>query len=247
MGHVVKGFHPWQRHSRHGPGHRKSFPPLLRFTYVKHREHQNVQGNRMRASSVQRLRAVTGGVIVVMLLLATPVRASDPDGLWALLQRGGQVVIMRHAATEPGIGDPPGFRLDACRTQRNLSAVGREQARRLGAAWQTRGVPIGQVLSSRWCRCLETARLAFGTVEPWWPLDSFFQDRSREVAQTSLVRQRVGERPTTGNLILVTHQVNITALTGIAPAAGEMVILTPQVDRTFRLAGRLSPPALVSP
>ena len=201
----------------------------------------------MGASSVQRLRAVTGGVVWAMLLLATPAMAIDHEALWALLQRGGQVVVMRHAATEPGVGDPPGFRLDACRTQRNLSAAGREQARRLGAAWQARGVPMAQVLSSRWCRCLETARLAFGTVEPWWPLDSLFQDRRREAAQTSLVRQRVDERPMTGNLILVTHQVNITALTGIAPAAGEMVILTPQGDSTFRLAGRLPPTAFVAP
>jgi hypothetical protein len=79
------------------------------------------------------------------------------------------------------------------------------------------------------------------------PLDSFFNDRSRAAEQTPVVRQRAGERPTTGNLILVTHQVNIAALTGISPAAGEMVILTPQGDSTFRLAGRLPPTVLVSP
>jgi phosphohistidine phosphatase SixA len=201
----------------------------------------------MRASRVPRRWAVTGGVVLARLLLSTPATAVDSEALWALLQSGGQVVIMRHAATEPGVGDPPGFRLDDCRTQRNLSAAGREEARRIGAAMQTRGVPIGQVLSSRWCRCLETARLAFGTVEPWLPLDSFFHDRSREAEQIPLVRQRASERPTTGNLILVTHQVNIAALTGIAPAAGEMIILTPQGDSTFRLAGRLPPTTLASP
>jgi phosphohistidine phosphatase SixA len=201
----------------------------------------------MGARIVQRLRAVTGGVVLAMLLLSTPATAIDSEALWALLQSGGQVVVIRHAATEPGVGDPPGFRLDDCRTQRNLSAAGREEARRIGVALQARGVPIGQVLSSRWCRCLETARLAFGSVEPWQPLDSFFNDRSREAEQTPVVRQRAGERPTTGNLILVTHQVNIAALTGISPAAGEMVILTPQGDSTFRLAGRLPPTALASP
>ena len=201
----------------------------------------------MGSSSVQRRRAVTGGVVWTMLLLCTPATAVGSEALWALLQSGGQVVVMRHAATEPGIGDPPGFRLDDCRTQRNLSAAGQEEARRIGAAVQARGVPIGQGLSSRWCRCLETARLAFGTGEPWLPLDSFFNDRSRDVEQTPIVRQRVGERPTTGNLILVTHQVNIAALTGIAPAAGEMVILTPQGDSRFRLAGRLPPTALAVP
>jgi phosphohistidine phosphatase SixA len=201
----------------------------------------------MGASRGQRLRTVTGGVVLATLLLSTPATAIDSAALWALLQGGGQVIVMRHAATEPGVGDPPGFRLDDCRTQRNLSAAGREEARRIGAALQTRGVPIGQVLSSRWCRCLETARLAFGPVEPWLPLDSFFNDRSREAEQTPIVRQRAGERPTTGNLVLVTHQVNIAALTGISPAAGEMVILTPQGNSTFRLAGRLPPTALALP
>jgi phosphohistidine phosphatase SixA len=124
--------------------------------------------------------------------------------------------------------------------------VGREEAKRIGAAFQKRGVPISQVLSSRWCRCLETARLAFGTVEPWPPLDSFFHDRRREAAQTDAVRQQASERPAAGNLILVTHQVNIAALTGLVLAAGEMVILTPQGNGTFRMAGRLQPAAVPS-
>ena len=148
---------------------------------------------------------------------------------------------MRHATTEPGVGDPPAFRLDDCATQRNLSETGREDARRISAAFRARGVPIGRVLSSRWCRCLETARLAFGTVEPWPPLDSFFDDRSREPERTQAVRRRVGERPATGNLVLVTHRVNILALTGLDPAPGEMIILTPQGNGNFRVAGRLSP------
>jgi phosphohistidine phosphatase SixA len=153
---------------------------------------------------------------------------------------------MRHAVTVPGVGDPPGFRLDDCATQRNLSDTGRGDARRIGETFRARGVPIGRVLSSRWCRCLETARLAFGTVEPWPPLDSFFDDRSREPEQTRVVRQLVGERPATGNLILVTHQVNIAALTGIFPAPGELIVLTPQGGGTFRAAGRLSPATLTA-
>lgn len=155
-------------------------------------------------------------------------------------------MVMRHATTEPGIGDPPGFRLDGCATQRNLSEAGREEARRIGAAFRARGIPIGRVLSSRWCRCLETAGLAFGTVEPWPPLDSFFDDRSRGGDQTRAVRHVVGGRAAKGNLILVTHQVNIRALTGLFPAPGEMIILMPQGDGSFRVAGRLAPAAFSS-
>lgn len=157
------------------------------------------------------------------------------------------MVVMRHATTEPGVGDPPGFRLDDCATQRNLSEPGREEARRINAAFRTRGVPVARVLSSRWCRCLETARLAFGTVEPWPPLDSFFGDHSQEPEQTQAVRRAAGEPPATGNLILVTHQVNIRALTGLFPAPGEMIILTPRGGGNFHVAGRLAPEQVSSP
>lgn len=177
-------------------------------------------------------------------LVVLPGTAGPPpsdEAMWDLLRRGGQVAVFRHASTEPGIGDPPGFRLDNCATQRNLSAAGREEARRIGAAFRDHGVPVGRVLSSRWCRCLETARVAFGTAEPAAALDSFFDDRSREPEQTRQVRLLVGERPASGNLILVTHQVNIAALTGIAPVPGEMIILTPSGQGNFRIAGRIAP------
>jgi Phosphohistidine phosphatase SixA len=140
-------------------------------------------------------------------------------------------------------GDPPGFRLEDCSTQRNLSPAGREEARRLGAALRARDVPIGRVLSSRWCRCLETARLAFGKLEPWPPLDSFFDDRSHERPQTEAVRTLIAEPADGGNLILVTHQVNIAALTGIQVSPGEIVVISPAGNGTFRVAGRLMPGA----
>ncbi|MGH7427463.1 MAG: histidine phosphatase family protein, partial [Candidatus Methylomirabilaceae bacterium] len=106
-------------------------------------------------------------------------------------------------------------------------------------ALRARGVPIGRVLSSRWCRCLETARLAFGTLEPWPPLDSFFDDRSRQPTQTEAVRTLVAGPPDDGNLILITHQVNIAALTGIQVSPGEIIVLSPTGNGTFRIAGRL--------
>ena len=177
---------------------------------------------------------------LVVLLLLSPAAADDGEALWALLKGGGQVILMRHASTDPTTGDPPGFRLDDCATQRNLSAVGREEAKQIGAAFRTRGVPVGRILSSRWCRCLETARLAFGTVEPWPALDSFFRDQSRELQQTQAVKALAGDRPQGGNLILVTHGFNIRALVGILPAPGEMVILTPQGNGAFLVAGRLA-------
>jgi broad specificity phosphatase PhoE len=182
----------------------------------------------------------TAAVAITLLGGAAEDGAPDADDLWRLLARGEHVVVIRHASTEEGVGDPPGFRLGQCSTQRNLSEQGREEARRLGDAFRARGVPVGRVLSSRWCRCIDTARLAFGRAEEWAPLDSVFDDRSREPEQTAAVRRLVAERPADGNLVLVTHRVNITALTGIAPAPGELVVLLPRGDGTFTVTGRMS-------
>jgi len=188
-----------------------------------------------------RWRVVGLVVLVVFLtvLLARPAQAAG--AVWDALRGGGKVVVLRHASTEPGLGDPPGFRLEDCATQRNLSEAGRAEARRIGAAFVRREVPVARILSSRWCRCLETARLAFGRVEPWAPLDSFFADRSRESQQTRAVRTLLAEPITGGNLILVTHQVNITALTEIMPGTGEMVVLNPEPGGRFTIVGRLGP------
>ena len=188
-----------------------------------------------------RWRVVGFAVLAVHLAMPVLRPASAAEPVWDALRSGGKIVILRHASTEPGLGDPPGFRLDDCATQRNLSEAGRTEARRIGAAFVLRAIPVARVLSSRWCRCVETARLAFGRVEPWASLDSFFDDRSRESQQTRAVRALIAEPLTGGNLILVTHQVNITALTGIAPAMGEMVVLSPEPGENFRIAGRLGP------
>jgi len=184
------------------------------------------------------------GILAAFAALLGPSPAAADEALWALLKGGGQVMVIRHASTTPGVGDPSGFRLEDCATQRNLSTAGREEARRLGAAVRARGVPIARVLSSEWCRCLETARLGFGTAEPWAPLNSFFNDRSHGPEQTRAVRALIARPPVGGNLVLVTHQVNIAALTGLYPVPGEVIVLTPQGDGTFRVAGRLRPDAL---
>ena len=179
------------------------------------------------------------GICLALALLLLPVQAQANEGLWSLLKAGGQVVIMRHAATDSTAGDRDTMRLEDCSTQRNLSASGRDEARRIGAAFRARGIVVDDVRSSVWCRCLDTATLAFGTVNQWLPLNSFFRNRDREPVQTRAVRELVS-RHRGGTLVFVTHQVNITALTGLYPEEGEMVILTPR-DDGFTVAGRLRP------
>jgi broad specificity phosphatase PhoE len=174
--------------------------------------------------------------VLALALLFVPASASADEAIWALLKSGGQVVIMRHAATVPNVPDTLGAE---CSTQRNLSEAGREDARRIGAAFRARGIAVEDVRASAWCRCMDTARLAFGSVTNWPALDSFFRERSREAAQTREVRELIRGH-SGGTLVLVTHQVNITGLTGLFPDEGEMLVLTPRGEG-FVVAGRIKP------
>jgi broad specificity phosphatase PhoE len=154
---------------------------------------------------------------------AGPSRAQTPAaGFWPLLRQGGCVVLMRHAQTEPGIGDPPRFTLGRCETQRNLSAAGRAQAARVGEAFRREDIAIAAVRSSAWCRCTDTARLAFGRYTVWPAINSFFQGQGDSGAQTREVLQAVADLRAPVNWVLVTHQVNISALTGEHLAMGEL-------------------------
>jgi broad specificity phosphatase PhoE len=167
-------------------------------------------------------------------------RADADEALWTLLKDGGQVVMIRHARTDGTLFDPPGFRLEDCATQRNLIEQGREDARRIGRAFAARGIAVARVLSSRWCRCLETARLAFGRFEPWTPL----QSGRRQADRLAELRARIGGWQEPGTLVMVSHNITIHAATGVRLAEGELVVLTPEGGSSFRVAGRIAPDAL---
>jgi phosphohistidine phosphatase SixA len=183
-------------------------------------------------SSYRLLWRVLAAALIIGLFGAPDGRASD--AVWRTLEDGGHVILIRHAIA-PGIGDPAGFILGDCATQRNLSAQGRAQAKRIGATLRARKIQIDRVLSSRWCRALETARLMdLGPVESFAPLDSFFANSAQGPAQTVAVKtllQDLGDR----TIVMVTHQVNITALTGIYPQSGEMIIVKPAADASDAL------------
>jgi broad specificity phosphatase PhoE len=185
---------------------------------------------------------IRGGVRVLLaIMLAGVLPAAADQTPWNELRSGGHVLLMRHAETDPGVGDPPGFRIGDCSTQRNLSAAGRLQSRRIGERFTGNGIPVAGVLSSRWCRCLETARLAFGKVVPEPALDSFFADRRSSDEQTAAVRARIQAFRGPGNLVMVTHQVNITALTGKFPAPGEIFVVRAGAQGQPQWIGRLAP------
>lgn len=173
--------------------------------------------------------------------LASP--AAADDALWDRLKEGRYTVLIRHALA-PGVGDPANFRVDDCGTQRNLNDQGREQSRRIGEAFRSRGIPVGEVRSSQWCRCLETARLAFGRADPWPALNSNFHPgtQAENAARNREVLAEIAARPPGGgNRILVTHNFNIRDLTGVSTASAEMVVVE-AVGGGVRVVGRLPVP-----
>jgi phosphohistidine phosphatase SixA len=145
--------------------------------------------------------------------------------LIAALKSGGHVLLLRHAQTVPGVGDPPNFKLADCSTQRNLSEEGRNQSKRIGDALRAQGVGFARTLTSQWCRCKDTARLISGNASDFPPLNSFFDNRGDESIQSAAVKRTAKSIPTRESWLMVTHQVNITALTGVSPAMGEGVVV----------------------
>ncbi len=176
--------------------------------------------------------------------LAEPAPKSSAEAaLWAELRQGtGYVMLFRHALA-PGTGDPAGFQLGDCSTQRNLFAVGQQQAVRLGELLRQQNITVSRVLSSQWCRCLETAELMnLGEVEPLPILNSFFQDRSRESTQTEQLRQLILEnQDSAGVTVMVTHQVNITAISGMVPQSGAAVVMRAATPGQIEFVGELDP------
>jgi phosphohistidine phosphatase SixA len=185
---------------------------------------------------------VAGVLLLASVVLAFASPTAADEAVWSLLKGGGHIVLIRHAITTPGVGDPPGMRLDDCRTQRNLTEEGRRHAQRVGEAVRARGVRVERVRSSPWCRCLETARLAFGPAETWTALSNLFGRPEQRAEQVRQMQAAAGERRDGGNVIWVTHGSTIAALTGINPDTAEMVVLTPRGDGRFAVAGRLVVP-----
>jgi broad specificity phosphatase PhoE len=169
------------------------------------------------------------------------------SGFWQRAREGGCILLMRHGVTVAGVGDPPNFRLGDCSTQRNLSEAGREASRQLGKRFVAERIPLASVYSSAWCRCLDTARLAFDPHYPahqiWPALNSFFQGQGDRERQTREVLLRAATLRAPANWMLVTHQVNITALTGTVPAMGEVFLtrFDPAQPERLTLLERLGP------
>ena len=183
-----------------------------------------------------------GSALALIAFVLPPAHGQD---IWSQLRDDrGLVVLMRHAIA-PGGGDPTGFRLGDCSTQRYLSAQGRAQARAIGRQFKREQVPIAGVRSSRWCRARDTARLLdLGPVRSSAALDSVFTASPRVAAGRQQQAERIiaGHRGQAGALILVGHQANIIDLTGIAPSSGEGVVVRADPAGDIRVVGRIPAP-----
>jgi len=180
-------------------------------------------------------------VALAVALMAAPVAAAASDEAWAALAKGGHVALVRHGNAPPGYGDPPGFKIDDCATQRNMDERGRAQARAVGEAFRQHGVIVDKILSSPWCRCLETARLmALGPVENTWAVAA--SDRSPE--RLVVLKQMVAGWRGPGTLVLVTHALTVQALVGIMPDQAETVVVKPKPGNEpgIDVVGRIAVP-----
>lgn len=187
-----------------------------------------------------RIRVAVALALFIVLGAESGVSAEETNP-WETLRQGGYIVLIRHA-TAPGGGDPIDFDLSDCSTQRNLSQAGRDQSVAIGEAFRREQVPVLKVLSSQWCRCKDTAELAFGDYVEFPPLNSFFGRPEREAGQTAETLAYLGKEPVTdGNLILVTHQVNITALTSVFPGQGEVIVTRMLPSGELEVVTRFSP------
>lgn len=194
--------------------------------------------SHMKRRTLLRL-AIAAFLVLPLASYAAPAKASE--ALWAALREGRAFAMMRHALA-PGTGDPANFDVNDCATQRNLSVEGREQARRTGDAFRDNGILLADVKTSAWCRCRDTASLMnLGTPEVLQPLNSFFQNSSQRGPQTEALKQWLGEWAGSKPLVLVTHQVNISALTGDFARSGEIVVVDRNVSDGVKVLGSLKP------
>ena len=174
---------------------------------------------------------------LTLVIFAFPAMATEAG--WALLREGGHVVLLRHAYAL-GTSDPPGFDIQDCSTQRNLSERGKLQARKMGALFAARGAPVEHVYSSRLCRALHTARLAFQyeEVEEFPPLDPLPADPEAAAKARAATMDLIRSYKGWDNIVLVTDLENIMALTGQTAREGEALIIRPY-DEDLRVLGRI--------
>ena len=176
-------------------------------------------------------------LLVIFISLTSSVKADLNKNLIDQLHEGGKLIFIRHAYA-PGSGDPINFNLNDCSSQRNLDKNGKEQAKKIGDFFKEKKIPIQKVISSQWCRCKETALIAFSNYQIKSFLNSFYskkysKNREPQIEELKLFIKKWDRKK---NLILITHYVVISEILNYAPSSGEIVVS----DTNFELIGSIS-------
>lgn len=179
----------------------------------------------MTGSAMCRIRFAIFAILLGIVAAADSAGAGEAE-VWTALRAGGHVALMRHTDAPGGVGDPPGFRIDDCTTQRNLSAKGRADAARIGGRLKSEGIAVERIVSSPWCRCMDTATLLqLGPVAVETTFGNVVVLSDQRQSLTAGARAVIDQWTGSGILLVVTHGANIAALTGISPASGEIVVV----------------------
>ena len=174
--------------------------------------------------------------LIIFISLTSPVKADLNKKLINQLEEGGKLIFIRHAYA-PGSGDPDNFNLNDCSTQRNLSKEGQRQAEYIGEFFKNNKVKIDKVLSSEWCRCKETAKIAFKNFSTNSFLNSFYSSKfaKNKDKQVKALKEYIKKFKSDKNLVLVTHYVLISEILNYGPSSGEIVVS----DRNLNIIGSL--------
>jgi phosphohistidine phosphatase SixA len=174
--------------------------------------------------------------IIIFITFSTPIKADSNKNLINQLEKGGKLIFIRHAYA-PGNGDPNNFNLNDCSTQRNLSNIGRKQAQYIGKFFRENKIKIDKVLSSEWCRCKETAKIAFDDYSTNSFLNSFYSSKyaKNKDKQIKELNNYIKKYKSNENLILVTHYVLISEVLNYGPSSGEIVVS----DKNFNMIGSI--------
>jgi len=183
-------------------------------------------------------------LLICLFGLSAPALAEtdpDQDSMFERMKAGGHILMIRHAPA-PGYGDPANFKIGDCSTQRNLDGRGREQATAIGKMLRSKGIASARVYSSQWCRCYETGELlALGPVAELPALNSFFELTQNREPNLKALRKFIADQPPDGRLvILVTHFVTVSAITGEGVSSGEGVLLKLNKDAPYEVVGRVN-------
>ena len=175
-------------------------------------------------------------LLIIFISINSPIKADSNQNTINELKRGGNLIFIRHAYA-PGGGDPKNFEINDCKTQRNLSNNGREQAKKIGSYFKDNNIPIGKVYSSEWCRCKETASIAFSDFETKSFLNSFFSSRfiRNKDSQIKKFKTFINNWNKDKNLVFVTHYVVIKEILNINSSSGEVII----TDSNHKIINRI--------